>query len=124
MASSYHPQVAPFPLPSTTKRNVSESVKKQVAASFQWRCGSCSSLLESTYQIDHIVPLWKGGSNRPDNLWPLCPSCHAKKTQSEAVERRVAKQPQRCQKAKYFVCSLCGDKLSPYFASSHRCENG
>jgi 5-methylcytosine-specific restriction protein A len=31
-------------------------------------------------EVDHITPLSEGGTNRMDNLQPLCKSCHSKKT--------------------------------------------
>ena len=65
------------------RRRVTERVKKQVAASQDWRCSACSSLLSSAYQVDHIVPLWKAGTNERENLTALCPNCHALKTQKE-----------------------------------------
>lgn len=66
------------------KRRVTERVKKQVAAGQQWKCGDCGALLSSAYQIDHIAPLWRGGSNDADNLRALCSNCHSLKTQREA----------------------------------------
>ena len=64
-------------------RRVTESVKKRVAASQAWKCAACAEVLQATYQIDHRQPLWRGGSNEPDNLQALCPNCHAAKTQIE-----------------------------------------
>lgn len=32
------------------------------------------------FNIDHIIEKSSGGSERIDNLWVLCPNCHAKKT--------------------------------------------
>lgn len=64
-------------------RRVTESVKKRVAAAQRWQCAHCDAVLEATYQIDHRIPLWRGGSNEPDNLQALCPNCHASKTQAE-----------------------------------------
>jgi 5-methylcytosine-specific restriction protein A len=34
-------------------------------------------------EVDHIVPLHKGGSNRDDNLQGLCIPCHAEKTRRD-----------------------------------------
>lgn len=34
-------------------------------------------------EVDHIVPLRKGGGNRSENLQALCKSCHSKKTARE-----------------------------------------
>lgn len=31
-------------------------------------------------EVDHIVPVSKGGTNEMDNLQALCKSCHSKKT--------------------------------------------
>lgn len=31
-------------------------------------------------QLDHIVPLFKGGPDDDSNLQPLCDECHAEKT--------------------------------------------
>ena len=71
------------------KRNVSGLMKKKVAASQGWRCGNCSALLDETYEVDHRLALYRGGSNDESNLVALCPNCHRKKT----VEERIATQP-------------------------------
>ena len=70
-------------------RRVTETVKKRVAAAQGWKCAACGAVLTATYQIDHRQPLWRGGSNEPDNLQALCPNCHAAKTQAEAPRARV-----------------------------------
>ena len=56
----------------------------------EWRC-HCEELLDSTYEIDHRVPLWRGGADHIDNCWALHAHCHAKKTQAEEVERLHAR---------------------------------
>jgi 5-methylcytosine-specific restriction endonuclease McrA len=38
-------------------------------------------------ELDHIVPLWAGGSGADDNLQGLCIECHRAKTAREAGER-------------------------------------
>lgn len=37
--------------------------------------------------VDHIEPLWKGGSDEPENKELLCIPCHDEKTAREAKER-------------------------------------
>jgi cytochrome c553 len=66
-----------------TKRSVSETKKKYVAANQEWKCGSCHNQLDHTYEIDHKVRLEYGGGNDVDNLVALCRNCHGKKTASE-----------------------------------------
>lgn len=39
--------------------------------------------------VDHIIPLWKGGSDEDTNKELLCDPCHDAKTAREATERAV-----------------------------------
>jgi len=66
-----------------TKRSVSETKKKYVAANQDWKCGHCNNQLDHTFEIDHKVRLEYGGGNEVDNLIALCRNCHGKKTASE-----------------------------------------
>jgi hypothetical protein len=67
------------------KRNVSSLTKKMVASNQAWKCGSCNQVLDYTYEIDHHIPLFKGGSNEVSNLIALCRNCHGKKTLLENI---------------------------------------
>ena len=66
-----------------TKRSVSETKKKFVAARQNWKCGDCESQLKASFEVDHIVRLEHGGSNEIDNLVALCRECHGEKTTIE-----------------------------------------
>jgi len=66
-----------------TKRAVSETKKKYVAAQQDWKCGQCKSQLDHTYEIDHRIRLEYGGGNDVQNLVALCRNCHGRKTASE-----------------------------------------
>ena len=68
---------------NATKRSVSETKKKFVAAQQSWKCGHCDHQLPAWYEVDHIVRLEHGGSNNVDNLVALCRDCHGKKTAME-----------------------------------------
>lgn len=66
-----------------TKRSVSETKKKFVAASQNWRCGKCAIQLPAWFEVDHKTRLEYGGSNHVDNLIALCRDCHGEKTAME-----------------------------------------
>lgn len=44
------------------------------------RCWWCGTGLNGAYQIDHVVPLAKGGSNHADNLVCACAPCNRSKS--------------------------------------------
>ena len=66
-----------------TKRSVSETKKKFVASSQNWKCGDCEEQLSAWYEVDHKIRLEYGGSNNIDNLVALCRDCHGRKTTIE-----------------------------------------
>jgi hypothetical protein len=66
-----------------TKRSVSETKKKYVAAQQGWNCGGCKKQLPAWFEVDHKIRLDNGGSNSVDNLVALCRDCHGKKTAFE-----------------------------------------
>lgn len=53
-------------------------------------CANCHSKLfksgKQKFHVDHIVPLARGGSNWPDNLQCLCPSCNLSKGAKDPLE--------------------------------------
>ena len=63
-----------------SKRKLSETTKKLVASNQQWSCKMCNTMLDASYEVDHIIPLYKGGNNGINNLQALCRNCHGKKT--------------------------------------------
>lgn len=38
-------------------------------------------------EVDHVVPLWRGGADDETNFASRCCPCHAAKTKREAAER-------------------------------------
>lgn len=66
-----------------TKRSVSETKKKYVAAQQGWKCGNCQKQLPAWFEVDHKIRLEHGGSNHIDNLVALCRDCHGEKTAME-----------------------------------------
>ena len=66
---------------------LNESIKKQIASNQKWTCSACNSLLLSTFQIDHTIPLWNNGPDCKENATAMCVECHAQKTQNEWIQR-------------------------------------
>jgi 5-methylcytosine-specific restriction endonuclease McrA len=51
-------------------------------------CRACGRVVSGhEANVDHIVPLEDGGSDRDDNLQTLCRSCHGTKTHAEQRRR-------------------------------------
>lgn len=71
------------------KRKESRKQKQIVARLEQYTCQVCSFKCEFQNKkgkklyivhVDHIIEKSKGGGEKMDNLWVLCPNCHSKKT--------------------------------------------
>ncbi|MGY6528730.1 MAG: HNH endonuclease [Cyanobacterium sp.] len=64
-----------------TKRiPIPPEVRKYVYQRDNYRCQSCGKpSQETTLNIDHIIPLAKGGSNDISNLQTLCSNCNLQK---------------------------------------------
>jgi len=72
--------------PKCVKRNVSSITKKIIASNQSWKCGICNEIMDYAYEVDHHIPLFKGGSNDVSNLIALCRNCHGKKTVLENID--------------------------------------
>ena len=64
----------------STKRSVSETKKKFIAANQNWICKDCNKQLPAWFEVDHVIALHNGGTNELDNLVALCRDCHGKIT--------------------------------------------
>lgn len=69
---------------------VSAEVEQRIRQVAKSRCGYCLSpqhLVMARLEIEHIIPLAKGGSSEEDNLWLACPLCNRYKGDKiEAVD--------------------------------------
>lgn len=52
-------------------------------------CNLCGKEYEATHEIDHIIPLFRGGIDSFENLRPLCYQCHRHKSGEELKGRRI-----------------------------------
>ena len=53
------------------------------------QCAECKATnrLRIAHEVDHVVPLWEGGSNDLSNLSAINRECHARKSETEARRR-------------------------------------
>lgn len=77
---------APIPL---ERRNVSKA-RRQAVLTCQGHICKRANCEAPAVDVDHIIPLWAGGSNRDDNLEGLCADHHGQKTRAEAKARAKA----------------------------------
>lgn len=69
---------------TSNRRIFSEFEKQSIASSHDYKCNTCNTdLVEREFDIDHKIPLNKGGKNSVENLQPLCKTCHKQKTAKE-----------------------------------------
>lgn len=69
-----------------TRKNYSKKQKIKIAKEQNWECNICNEKISldkynlCLFDIDHIIELAEGGSNKRENLQALCLLCHRKKT--------------------------------------------
>ena len=65
------------------RTNISDKLREKIRQTVRNRCGFCLFLQRyslSVFQIDHIIPLAKGGTNDEENLWLVCDTCNRAKS--------------------------------------------
>ena len=63
--------------------NISDKLREKVRQTARDCCGFClcwQIYSLSILQIDHIIPLAKGGTNDEENLWLVCETCNRAKS--------------------------------------------
>lgn len=52
----------------------------------RWKCAVCRASLKAGYDLDHIMPLARGGTNESSNLQLLCVPCNRRKHTKHPVD--------------------------------------
>lgn len=92
----------PFNHRKTNRELLSGSLRYNIIARAGGRCEACGiSAEEKALEVDHIIPVNKGGSNDESNLQALCYSCNAQKrdrddTDFGAIKRSYSDKDSNC----------------------------
>tara|TARA_B100001287_G_C22623318_1_gene501225 strand:+ start:501 stop:1178 length:678 start_codon:yes stop_codon:yes gene_type:complete len=62
------------------RKKFSIVTRNKICANQKWCCNICNNTLGSLFVVDHIIPLFLGGTNEEYNLQSLCPECDRYKT--------------------------------------------
>lgn len=79
----------------TSKRvHRTEPERRRIAMRQNWMCAGKECSLPAgkeleEFDIDHVIPIWLGGSEDANNLQALCPGCHRKKSNLERIQRSI-----------------------------------
>lgn len=66
-----------------TRTRIVADVDRRIRAAAKHRCRYCLSpqhLVMARLEIEHIVPIARGGTNEENNLWLACPICNSHKS--------------------------------------------
>jgi len=79
-----------------TRARIPAEVERHVREAARNRCGYCLSpqhLVMARLEIEHIIPISKGGSNDESNLWLSCPICNRYKgDKTTAIDPETGKE--------------------------------
>jgi hypothetical protein len=99
---------------------ISAQLDRRIRKDAKNRCGYCLSpqyLVMARLEIEHIIPLAKGGSNNESNLWLACPLCNGHKSSKvEALDSQTQEavplfNPRQQDWSTHFAWSADGTKI-------------
>ena len=88
----YHPQTHSKSYTPGIARDSHGKIKRSESAKKTFLKEHGYTRVPKGYEVDHRVPLWKGGSDSPSNMQLLTKEQHKQKTRQEAHERAKTKK--------------------------------
>ncbi len=91
-------------------RSLSDKIKKRDG----WCCRKCGRNKLAVrargdfLEVDHIIPISKGGTDSPSNLWTLCSTCHGKRPGHKHLQKRRQPNANSPKPAPYRIGSYSG----------------
>jgi len=64
-------------------RTYAQTHRWDIAYEQKYKCACCRELLHPSFEVDHVIPLFKGGADIRSNILAVCRNCHGKKSRRE-----------------------------------------
>lgn len=95
-------------------------IRQRVLIRDTYKCQKCG-IVDAHMEVDHIIPLMKGGDDKESNLQTLCKICHALKTSNEIGFVKATMLPKWLPKTIKPVTVVCGRPAAgkSTYASQH-----
>jgi len=99
---------------------IHKALRERVAAQAGNRCGYCrtsSSLVGTSFEVDHIIPESLGGRTEEENLWLACSACNDHKSNRIAAADPTTGEivrlfdPRRQSWSEHFAWNEVGDEI-------------
>lgn len=74
---------------------VPDKIRRRIHKRDRHTCQACFAPVGPSAPVDHIRPVFEGGTHDPANLRTLCQDCHDQKSQAEAQRARSARSRKR-----------------------------
>lgn len=73
------------PLPRPKRIAIGAGLRFDILSRDRYKCQLCGLMAEDDVEleVDHKIPVAKGGTNDPDNLWTLCTTCNSGKSDKD-----------------------------------------
>lgn len=92
------------------RKRLKKEERLRIYRKFGGRCAYCGQeIAYADMQVDHIVPIWKGGEDTPENMFPACRSCnHYKRGESlESFRKAIETIPHKLNRDSYIYRVGC-----------------
>src|SRR3972149_5016011 len=95
-------------------------VRRKIITRDNFKCQICKTYKPSfnALEVDHILPLSKGGTNKFNNLRTLCEECHTQETVNDFPNyptystNKIPTQPKAARKYNPIMCPYCLTKFN------------
>ena len=106
------PENTPFEHRSKASGFISGSVRYKVLARAKGRCEACGiSNDERAFDVDHIIPRSKGGTDEPSNLQALCFQCNREKRDTDDTDYIAVKKSYDDRDNACVFCNIEPDRI-------------